>query len=153
MHSLIGMSIFLFGSSLGLLLMVALSTMPSYNGLNPLYAVYVSIILIGVGLFVMLGTLAYGVRKRKHIVDVPRAEISIVTIILGCLGFIWSYFSTSFSGCPTDGICWAVLQMPVASTMLSVFGAILLQTSLVNQGEHMNPHPTPLNSCKQESKT
>lgn len=35
------------------------------------------------------------------------------------------------------------LRGAVASIMLSVFGAILLQTSLLKEGAYMNPHPTP----------
>lgn len=149
MQSLVGLSVFLFGSILLILLMLAISTMPSYNGLNPLYAVYISTIVIGVGLFVMLRTI--GLLKNQNIVNVPRALIAVVVIGLGLLTFAW-YFSPLYysnflygffgvQGCPSDGICWAELQMPVASIILSDIGAIFLQTSR-KKGEYVDTRAT-----------
>lgn len=142
MQSLVGLSVFLFGSSFGLLLMLALSFGGGYNGLNPLYAIYISMIVIGVGLFAMSGSIVYGL-KHQIIVDVPRALIAIVIIGLGSLGFMWSYFTASYVGCPPDGICWSVLQLPFASIILSDFGAILLQT-VKKQGVRVKVLATPL---------
>jgi hypothetical protein len=145
------MSFFLFGSSILVLLMAAVSFSAGYDGIDPSLVIINSAIVIGVGLSLMLWTIRKG--KRQHIVNVPRAEIAIVTIILGSLGFIWSYFSNTYYGnfqlsaaCTSmthDGVCWGDVQLPLASIMLSVFGAILLQTSLLKEGEYMNPHPTP----------
>lgn len=151
MHSLIGLSFFLFGSSILILLMAAVSFSAGYDGIDPSLVIYSSAIVMGVGLSLMLETIRKG--KRQHIVNVPRVEVAIVFIILGALGFIWSYFSNTSNGaflqssaCASmthDGICWSEVQLPVASIMLSVFGAILLQTSLLREGEYMKPHPTP----------
>jgi len=129
--------------------MLALSDVPMNGGLNPLYGVYISMFVIGVGLFVMLRTIACGLGKPQNIVDVPRALIAIVIIGLGCIGFIWSYISATYigayNGCPQDGICWAVLQLPVASIILADVGAILLQTPFVvkKKREQMNALVTP----------
>lgn len=131
---MVGLSVFLFGSILLILLMLALSTMPSYNGLNPLYAVYISMILIGVGLFVMSRPIAYELAKHRSFVDLPRALIAVVVIGLGLLAFTRSYFSTQYLSCPPDGICWAVLPLPVTSIILSEIGSILLHTSHKKRG-------------------
>ena len=147
---MIGLSVFLFGSTFLFSLMLALSDMPMNGGLNPLYGVYISMIVIGVGLFVMLRTIACGLGKPQNIVDVPRALIAIVIIGLGCIGFIWSYISATYFGaynaCPPDGMCWAVLQLPVASIILADVGAILLQTPFVvkKKREQMNALVTSL---------
>jgi hypothetical protein len=143
MHSLIGLSIFLFGSTLLILLMLAVSTMPSYNGLNAVGGVYISMIVIGVGFFVMLYATLRAIEKGT--VNVPRTLVPIAIIGLGCLAFIWYFsnwylFPTSYSGCPTDGICWAELQTPVALMILADVGAILLQTPFVKKKEFVDSH-------------
>jgi hypothetical protein len=151
MHSLIGMSFFLFGSFILVLLMAAVSFSAGYDGIDPSLVIINSAIVIGVGLSLMLWTIRKG--KRQHVVNVPRVEVAVVIIVLGALGFVWSYFSNTSYGnfqlsaaCTSmthDGICWGDVQLPLASIMLSVFGAILLQTSLLKEGEYVNPHPTP----------
>jgi hypothetical protein len=148
MHSLIGLCVFLLGSSFEFLNMLALSDMPGSNGLNPLYGLYISLIVIGVGLFVMLRPIAWGLVKRQNVVDVPRTLIPILLIGLGSIGFIWSYFSATYIGayneCPPDGYCWAVMQLPVVSMILAVVGATLLQTPFVMKmkRKHMDARAT-----------
>jgi hypothetical protein len=136
MHSLIGLSIFLFGSTLLILLMLALSSGGGYNGLNPIGGVYISMIVIGAGFFVMFYVMLRAIEKGT--VNVPRAVVPIAIIGLGCLAFIWYFsnwylFPMSYTGCPTDGVCWAELQMPVALMILADVGAILLQTPFVTK--------------------
>jgi len=143
MLSLIGMSVFLFGSFLLILLVLALSTTQPYNGLNPVYGVYISMIVIGVGFFVMLRGIERGT------ISVPRTVVPIAVIGLGCLAFIWDYshwwmFPFPYNVCPSDGICWAELQIPLASMSLADVGAILLPTPFVKKKkrEQMNIHQT-----------
>ena len=105
-------------------------------------------IVIGVGFFVMFYVMLRAIEKGT--VNVPRAMVPIAIIGVGCLAFIWYFsnwylFPMSYTGCPTDGVCWAELQMPVASMMFSDVGAILLQTPFVTKKRvRVNALATPL---------
>ncbi len=149
MQSLIGLSVFLFGSSLLILVMLALWDMPPLGGLIPIFPVFNSMIFIGIGFFVMFYAMLRAI--EKGIVDVPRAVFTILIITVGCLGFIWSVFYNSYLGnidpyfgCPADGMCWSALQLPLASIIVSDLGAILLQTSFVKKRVHVKALATPL---------